>query len=33
LLAKLGRNEEAEDYVVKSKEMYSELIEEDSGEE
>lgn len=32
LLSKLGRNEEAEDYSTKSKEIYRKLAEEDCGE-
>jgi tetratricopeptide (TPR) repeat protein len=32
LLSKLGRNEEADDYSTKSKEIYRKLAEEDCGE-
>jgi len=32
LLSKLGRNEEADDYIIKSNEIYRKLAEEDSSE-
>jgi tetratricopeptide (TPR) repeat protein len=32
LLSKLGTNEDAEDYIIKSNEIYRKLAEEDSSE-
>ena len=32
MLSKLGRDKEAEDYIIKSNEIYRKLAEEDSSE-